>query len=160
MKTGNYHAASEGCLNFCIRLYVLSSQLFTKQNRGPRPFLCCSPDWKLLTRPECLEIWIVVCCRLILRDFAWEVCATTEQCFDNKVMCNWHQSLKKESQSPMQIRECEVVPNWVERLVHEVNCEWVSTVVSPSFRRILDRVPVCSKKSSPTWSKNVFLVPR
>ena len=22
MKTGNYHAASEGCLNFCIRLYV------------------------------------------------------------------------------------------------------------------------------------------
>ena len=35
-------------------------------------------------------------------------------------MCNRHQCVNKESQSLMQIRECEVVPNWVEQLVHEV----------------------------------------
>lgn len=33
-----------------------------------------------------------------------------------KVVC----SVLKESQSLMQIRECKVGPNWVERLVHEV----------------------------------------
>ena len=38
--------------------------------------------------------------------------------------------MKKESQSLMQIRECEVVPNWVERLVHEVKV----VQIVPNFR--------------------------
>ena len=34
-------------------------------------------------------------------------------------LCNLHQSVNKEIQSLMQIRECDVVPNWVKQLVHE-----------------------------------------
>ena len=45
-----------------------------------KALLCCSPDCKLLNRSECLEIWVFVCCRLMLWDFTWEVCATTEHC--------------------------------------------------------------------------------
>ena len=89
-----------------------------------KALLCCSsPDWKLLTRPGCVEVCIAVCCGLMLWDFNWGVCATTDHCvysFDNKVMCNWHQSVKKESQSLMQVRECLDVANWAEQLVLEV----------------------------------------
>ena len=45
-----------------------------------KALLCCSPDCKLLNRPEFLEIWVFVCCRLMLWDFTWKVCATTEHC--------------------------------------------------------------------------------
>ena len=54
------------------------SPLFTKQNRGSGT-LCCSPGCKLLNRLECVEIWLFVCCRLILWDFSWEVWATNER---------------------------------------------------------------------------------
>ena len=119
-----------------LLLWLLISSKFsivyqTKQRL--KALLCCSPHCKLLNRPECLEIWLFVCCRLMLWDFTWEVCATTEHCvlcFDNKVMCNWHQSVNKENQSLMQIRQCEVVPNWVERLVHEVKV----VQIVPNFR--------------------------
>ena len=45
-------------------------------------------------------------------------------------MWNRHQSVKKESQSLMQIRECEVVPIGSSDLVHEVKV----VGIVPSFR--------------------------
>ena len=66
-----------------LLLWLLISSKFsivyqTKQRL--KALLCCSPHCKLLNRPECLEIWLFVCCRLMLWDFTWEVCATTEHC--------------------------------------------------------------------------------
>ena len=78
-----------------------------------------SLDCKSLERLECVEIWLVVCCRLMLWDFTWEVCITTEHCvqsFDNNVMCDWHQGVKKECQSPIQIRKCGL-----EKCVQQLN---------------------------------------
>ena len=62
----------------------------------------------------------------------------TTRCNDT-LMCNSHQCVNNESQSLMQIRECEVMPNWLEQLVHEVKV----VEMLPYFFQLSKTVTTC-----------------